>query len=394
MKRDWKRLADKQKQIVSDGFASGNALICGDGSGSFFENYEGTKSADPRDTLREDTVFHLYSMTKVFTAVSAMKLYEQGLLDLDAPVKDFLPAFSKVSVFENGKTRPAETEVTVGMLLSMTSGLSYFLSDGSGKAAEMAERWRKDLKEGRHWNTVRFANETASVPLSFEPGTSYLYGLSHDVLGAVIEIISGDGLDRFFEKNIFAPLGMKDTYFYGKIPERLKPKLASDTAFGKKGYENIPLLPRPVPIPAFEGTEDEEMLSGGSGLVGTARDYALFLQEMLAPEKGIISKKTIDFMTRPRLNKAQRARYNDPSGDPSISGPEHTFALGVRVQDKAAHQGSIGEWGWSGALGTWFFVSPNDGVWFVYMHQHSPANHDSFIAGLRDLFYDILRNGR
>lgn len=394
VKRDWERLAGKQKEIVANGFSSGNALICGGPEGIFFENYEGAKSADSGDPVMKDTVFHLYSMTKIVTVVSALQLYEKGLLDLDAPVYRYIPGFKNLRVCENAKVRPAGRDVTVRMLFSMTSGLSYFLADESGEAEKLAGRWRSDLKNGCSWSTLKFANEIAKVPLSFEPGTKYLYGLSHDVLGAIIEVISGETLDVYFERHVTAPLGMKDTCFYQKLPERLKPRLAANTAFINGRYENIPLPPRPVPIPLFEGTDDPGVFSGGSGLVGTARDYALFLAEMLKPEKGIIKPDTLSMMASPQLGEAQRACYNNPCGDPSISGPEHTFALGVRVQDREAETGSVGEWGWSGALGTWFFVSPKDGIYFVYMHQHSPAMHDAFIAGLRSEFYDILRKGR
>lgn len=390
----WKRLAEKQKEIIERGFSSGNALICGDRTGIIFENYEGTKSADPGDPVSADTVFHLYSMTKVFTVVSVMQLWEKGLIDIDDLLEKYIPAFSDVTVWENGAARPAKVKITIRMLLSMTSGLSYFLEDQSGLAGKLAEKWRNGLKNGKTLGTREFAEAVARVPLSFEPGTKYMYGLSHDVLGAVIETVSGKTLNRYFEEHIIRPLGMKDTCFYQNVPDEVRPRLASNTAFVDGKYVDIDFPPRPVPIPAFEGTDDPKVFSGGSGLVGTARDYGSFLSEMLDPKKGILRPETIAEMIKPQLGPEQRACYNDPKGDPSISGPEHTFALGVRIQDRPAKQGSVGEWGWSGALGTWFFVSPADGIWFVYMHQHSPAMHDAFIAGLRDVFYDILRSGR
>ena len=389
----WEGLAAKQRQIIEDGFSSGNALICGGPEGVFFENYEGTKTADPCDPVCRDTIFHLYSMTKVFTVTAVMQLVEKGVLGLDDPAEKFIPEFGNVTVWEDGRARPAVNKITVRMLLTMTSGLSYFLEDPSGKAKELADRWRADIQKGRGWNARRAAAEIASVPLSFEPGEKYLYGLSHDVLGAIVETVSGETLDAYFAKHIFEPLGMKDTFFYQRLPEELKPRLAENTAFESGRYVNIALPPRPVPIPLFDGVDDPEDMSGGSGLVGTTHDFALFLAEMLDPAKGILKRGTVENIVAPRLNEAQRRCYNDPNGDPSISGPEHTFALGVRVQDReaASGTGSVGEWGWSGALGTWFFVSPKDRVWFVYMHQHTPALHDAFIAGLRNKFYEILK---
>ncbi len=398
MDRDWTGLAENQRRIIAGGFSSGNALICGDRNGVFFENYEGTVrgGSGARPPVTKDTLFHLFSMTKVFTVTAALMLLEKGLIGIDDPVSDYIKEFARVKVFTDGKSLPVKEPVRLRHLFTMTSGLSYFLDDESGCGRMMAERWKRDLKNGLHWDTVRFARELASAPLEFEPGKRYIYGLSHDVLGAVIEVVSGKTLDVFFRDNIFRPLGMDRTFFRRRLPSELEPLLADNTAFINGDYENIPLPPQPVPIPAFEGTEDSAMLSGGAGLVGAARDYGIFLNEFLQPDNLLLKPDTVAFMTSPKLDAAQRAFYNAPGSDDSISGPEHTFAFGVRVQDREAPSGygSVGEWGWSGALGTWFFVSPADGVWFVYMHQHTPANHGAFITELRNTFYRILRTGK
>ncbi len=391
MKAAFERLARKQREVIDNGFAAGNALICGGKSGIIYENYEGIARPGSGTEAGPDTVFHLYSMTKVFTAVSALQLIGREKLDLNARLSEFIPEYSDVRVLERGKMRPVEKQITVRMLLTMTSGLSYFIDDRSGEAARFADKWRELRANGEHIDTRAFAGALAGIPLSFEPGKRFLYGLSHDVLGAVIEQVSGLSLAEYFRANIFEPLGMRSTFFYQDLPEELKPKLADNTALVDGRYEAIPLLPRPVPIPAFEGIDDPAMYSGGSGLVGTARDYGRFLAEMLDPKTGILTHEMLAELTRPQLNPAQRRYYNDPAADKSIFGPEFTFGLGVSVQDKAAKSGSAGEWGWSGALGTWFFVSPEEGVWFVYMHQHSPANHGQYIRGIRDTFYDIIR---
>ncbi len=414
MKRDWAKLVENQKKIIESGFSSGNALICGGNDGIFFENYEGFmqgidavtdcsgsgkagntagNSTDPLPVTR-DTIFHLYSMTKVFTVTAALMLAEQGLIDIDAPVSRYIKEYDDVKVRKNGRAEPAVEILTVRSLFTMTSGLSYFLDDPGG-ARKFAERWRKDVAAGNSWDTVRFARELASVPLEFEPGERYRYGLSHDVLGAIIELVSGKTLDAFFTDSIFRPLGMDNTFFRQDLPSYLEPKLAGNTAFINGRYQNIPLPPKPIPVPLFEGIDSSAVFSGGSGLVGTARDYGIFLSEFLRRDNRLLKPETVSFMTSPKLTASQRSFYNAPGSDNSISGPEHTFAFGVRVQDKeaASGSGSVGEWGWSGALGTWFFVSPADNVWFVYMHQHTPANHGAYIEELRNTFYKILKSG-
>ena len=374
-------LLQLQKNVIDDGIAAGSALLYGDKNGVIFNSCMGVSDADKLTPVSGKTYFHHYSMTKIFTVVSAFMLYEKGLLDLDGAVSRYLPEYAGLTVFDNGKIRKAERKMTVRHLFTMTSGLTYLTDGFCGKTAEFERRF----KEG-DWDIVRFARELATVPLAFEPGTQFRYGLSHDVLGAIIEIISGQTLDKFFYENIFKPLGMYDMYFYQKIPADKEKYLAKNTAFDGEKYVNIPLLSRPVPC--FENAGNNKVLSGGSGLVGTALDYAKFLTALLSDGGGLIKPETLEMMTSPALTPEQRVTYNKKEFDSSSFGAEHTFALGVRVQDKEAPSGSVGEYGWSGALGTWFFIDVRDGMWFLYMHQHTPAHHGEYICRLRDAFYN------
>lgn len=375
------KLLEAQKNVIESGIAAGNALLYGDKNGVIFNSCMGVSDAEKMTPVSDETYFHHYSMTKIFTVVSALILYEKGLLDLDGDVSRYLPAYADLTVYDNGMIRRAENRMTVRHLFTMTSGLTYLTDDFGGRVAEFERRFRAGA-----WDTVRFAEELASVPLAFEPGTQFRYGLSHDVLGALIEIISGQTLDRFFDEYIFRPLGMNDTYFYRKLPVEKEKLLAKNTAFIGGRYVNIPLPSRLVPC--FENTGDNKVLSGGSGLVGTASDYARFLAALLSDGGGLIKPETLELMTRPALTPEQRKTYNKKEFDSSSFGDEHTFALGVRVQDKEAPSGSVGEYGWSGALGTWFFIDVRDGMWFLYMHQHTPARHGEYICLLRDAFYN------
>ncbi|MBO4423339.1 MAG: beta-lactamase family protein [Clostridia bacterium] len=366
-----------QKRIIENGISSGSTLMSGDGSGVLFCNHEGVRDAETMDPVDGDTIFHMYSMTKVMTVVCALSLWEQGLLELDAPVGEYIPEYSDLSVSDNGNVRAAKKTMTVRHLFTMTSGLTYLYEYGEKTPDCLLKRL----------DTVGFAKALASLPLAFEPGERFNYSLSHDVLGAIIEIITGKTLDKVFKEKIFGPLGMADAYFYQSIPEEKTKRLAKNTAYADGKFVNIPLYSRPAP--ALGDLNGDLIFSGGSGLVCTARDYAAFLTEMANGGGRLLKPMTVKMMTSPQLDEKERKYYNIDFMDPATFGEEHTYALGVRVQDKisAERGGVIGEWGWSGALGTWFFVTPS-GEWFLYLHQNSPAYFYKYIIDLRKAYYD------
>ena len=209
---DTKGLIRQQTQIIDSGISAGNALLFGDKNGITFENYAGEADAEDHAPVTADTIFHMYSMTKVMTVVCALSLWENGLLDLDAPVSEYIPEYAELSVCDNGNIRRAEKVMTVRHLFTMTSGLTYLTE---------CDPYIPDnfIKRTKRCDTVGFAKALASLPLMFEPGRQFKYGLSHDVLGAMIEIITGKTLDIVFEEKIFKPLNVTDSYFYQKIPE-------------------------------------------------------------------------------------------------------------------------------------------------------------------------------
>ncbi len=371
-----------QKSIISDGIAAGNALVIGDRNGVLFENYEGVYDAEKSDPVDKNTLFHLYSMTKIFTVISALLLYERGQIGLDDMICKYIPEFAGMTVRDNGVIRRAENRMTVRHLFTMTSGLTYLYD----KTPDELNGFVHAFDEYKPCGAVGFAKALASLPLSFEAGQRFEYGLSHDVLGAVIEAVSGKTLDRFFADEILFPLGMDDTFFYQSVPVDRLPRLAKNTAFRDGRFVNIPLLNRPVPL--LELTDGSHIFSGGSGLVSSACDFAVFLSALTSGK--ILKPETLALMTSPALTEEQRRCYNREGGDEATFGYEHTYGLGVRVQDKISteRRGSIGEWGWSGALGTWFFVCPEFDLWLLYLHQHSPSEFRKYIIPLRNAFYD------
>lgn len=376
---DTKGLIKKQENIINSGISAGNALLFGDKNGIKFENYAGEADAEKHTQMTADTIFHMYSMTKVMTVVCALSLWENGLLNIDAPVSEYIPEYAELSVYDNKNIRRAEKIMTVRHLFTMTSALTYLAECDPYVMGDF-------IKRRKPRGTVGFAKDLAMIPLMFEPGEQFKYGLSHDVLGAIIEIITGKTLDLVFDEKIFKPINMTDACFYQKIPDEKVCRLAKNTAFADGKYVDIPLLYRPVPAVDIN---DPSIYSGGSGLVCTARDYAAFLTEISNNGGRLLKPETYQMMISPALTAKQRKYFNKKEFDKSTFGSEHTFALGVRAQDKISKQrgGVIGEWGWSGALGTWFFVN-REGDWFLYLHQHTPAKHGEYITDLRKAYYD------
>ena len=383
------RLKRAQQNIIDSGLAAGSALLVGNGRELIFENYAGVARAvgTPVD---HTTLWHMYSMTKALTVTAALILLQRGQLRLDAPVSDYIPEFGAWRVCPSVKN-----------LFTMTSGLTYFGGDETPAEHEFFREWKADIDRGAPWGTVKFAQILAALPPAFEPGTRFQYGLSHDVLGAVIEVISGNTLEQFCRRELFDPLGMDDSCWCQSVPLDSSDRLAECLDFLNRGQtpcSKNPCAIQPLPgrpVPGHPEIFDPLMFSGGAGLVATARDYGKFLDMLLRPEKaGILTPETAALLTRPALTPAQRVTYNLPGADRCHFGPEYTYSLGMRVLERpdidAAH-GGLNEFGWSGALGTWFFVDPEDGVWFLYLHQHVPAEHARFIPELRRVFYEIIK---
>lgn len=406
------RLKAAQQGIIDAGPAAGSALLVGRGRELIFENYAGIARADgtPAD---ETTLWHMYSMTKAVTVTAALILVERGQLFLDAPVSDYIPEFGAWAS-RGDASNPRGIVPTVKDLFTMTSGLSYFGGDETNAEREFFRAWEADIDRGEPWGTVGFARKLAALPPAFEPGTRFQYGLSHDVLGAVIEVISGVTLEDFCRRELFGPLKMRDSYWCQSVPVDMRPRLAEclnrgQTPCLKNAYIAAPMPGRPVP--GHPEICDPKMFSGGAGLVTTARDYGRFLEFLLngvvngadgargrdGDTPAILKPETLRLLLTPALTAEQRATYNLPGADRCHFGPEYTYSLGMRVLERPdidPARGGMREFGWSGALGTWFFVDPEDGVWFLYLHQHAPAEHARFIPELRRVFYEVLRHDR
>lgn len=354
-----------------------------------YENYLGFADLEEKKPIQEDTIYRIYSMSKVVTCVAALKLYEKGLFLLNDPLEIYLPEFKDAQVMiENGveiSHEKATNPIKVKDLFMMTSGLTY------GGTETEVERQVSDImeliREGKYPDNktaVRALSEAlATVPLAFHPGTSWRYGLSHDVLGALIEVVSGKTFGNFLNEEIFEPLKMNDTFF--KIPSTKIERLSRLYNRSEKGIltrnTTIDNSPEPGPIPE----------SGGAGLLSTLWDYSRFA-EMLAhggelDGVRILSKNTIKLMASNHLNEKQKQAFDWDY----LRG--YSYGLGVRTMvdlPAAGSNGAIGEFGWSGLAGTWVLVDPINQLSAVYMQQMMPNFEAFHQPRLRNVIYGLI----
>jgi CubicO group peptidase (beta-lactamase class C family) len=372
-----------RKAVDSSGIAGGNLMILKEGREIFYHE-DGYADREEKLPLKRDSIFRLYSMSKPVTAAAAMILLERGEMDLFEPVGKFLDGFKNQMVEEGGRLVPAEREVMVKDLLSMTSGLVY---GGYGRAGQETEALFREM-DGRllgdsPMNTLEAMNRLGGCALAFHPGTSWQYGTSADVLGAVVEVVSGMRFGEFLEKEIFKPLGMKDTGFWVP-PEkrgRLAKTYADDGAGGLTPYSgnHLDIVNRMDRIPAFE--------SGGAGLVSTIDDAAAFTV-MLMNEGSlngvrILRPATVRYMTASVLDARQQKGF-----EPWINLCGHSYGNLMRVMTDCGKAGIIaspGEYGWDGWLGAYFCNCPAEDLTFLFMMQKTDTGTSTLTRKLRNI---------
>ena len=331
--------------------------------------------------MQADDLFRIYSMTKPIVSVAAMMLVEEGKLPLEAPVSRYIPAFANVKVgVEKTDAQGLKSldlvaprrPMTVQDLLRHTSGLTYgFFGEGLVKKAYV----EANIATGGNITNAEFADRIAQMPLAFQPGSTWDYSNSTDVLGRVIEVVSGETLLQHLKRRLLDPLGMVDTSFY--VPEparqaRIAEPLADDRVFGVNATMSDPRLVM-------------TMESGGGGLVSTAPDYARFLLMLRnggqLDGKRYLSPATLAYMTSDHLNPAvtRTPLY--------LPGPGYGFGLGFAVRTssgESAYPAAVGEYYWGGAGGTYMWVDPAQDLFVVFMMQ-SPKQRVAYRSALRNL---------
>ncbi len=343
----------------------------------------------------DDTVVRMFSMTKPITSVAAMMLYEEGRFELKSPISAWLPEFADTRVYRSGSflapvTEPLTEPIRVWHLLTHTSGLTY----GFHNTHVTDAIYRRN---GFEWGTPPHADLAecsrllAGMPLAFQPGSEWNYGVSTDVLGRLVEVVSGMPLDEFFRTRIFEPLGMTETDFH--CHDEWQDRFATL-------YVRNPADGSAVPAPGAMGRgflEPPAMLGGGGGLVGTAHDYLRFAHMLL--NRGeldgvrLLGSRTVDYMTRNHLpGNADLETFGRPLfAETSFDGVG--FGLGFSVVlDSAANKvlRSEGEFSWGGAASTIFWVDPKEELVVLFLTQLLPSSTYPIRSELNQLVQQAL----
>ena len=361
------RLSAALKDRVAAGHVPGAvALVARHGKIAYHEAFGAI--APGGAPMTTDAIFRIYSMTKPIVSVAVMMLWEEGRLLLSDPIAKYIPAFAETQVGID--KAPVARAITVQDLLRHTSGLTYEFRGNSPVHKAYIEARVARLKQT---NADHVATLTA-LPLLHQPGTHWEYSRSTDVLGRLVEVVSGQSLGAFLSQRILNPLGMTDTAF--SVPENHHARVAEPFAKDPEGGTDV----------AFLDVKRTALFeSGGGGLVGTSMDYARFCA-MLANngrlgDVRLLGRKTIELMTSDHLG-------NIPS-NPDLLPPGHGFGLGFAVRTSAGmapFPGTVGNYYWSGAAGTSFWVDPAERLYAVLMIQ-APVQREHYRLLFRDLVY-------
>jgi CubicO group peptidase (beta-lactamase class C family) len=368
-------LSDAFKREVDKGTLPGaTVMVARRGQIGWFDavGRQGPAAAAP---MTRDSIFRIFSMTKPIVSVGIMMLMEDGHFLLNEPVAKFIPEFAnqQVGIEKDGKLElvPLARPMTIQDLLRHTSGITY---DHTGNSL-VQQLYKETRLRSRKITNAEHAAIVASLPLICQPGAEWNYSRSTDILGRIIEVVSGKPLGTFLTERILAPLQMAETAFF-------------------TGEENASRLAEPFPtdpwtgenVQLFNMLDRPAMESGGGGLVSTTMDYARFCQMLLNGGRldgnRIIGRKTLELMASDHLTPAVAIKG-------TLLAPGHGFGLGFAVRNGAgiaSFSGSVGQFFWSGMAGTFFFIDPKEELFAVFMSQ-APGQRDFTRTLLRNLVY-------
>ena len=376
------RIGDVFQDYVDEGRIAGAVgMVLRHGKLAYVDAW-GMRDITAGDTMEEDDLFKICSMSKPVTSVAVMTLYEEGLFFLSDPIGRYLPELADLRVANLAEasagqeipTERARRPVTIHDLLRHTSGFTY--GDLSNTVVDGVYREQEILYQPTLEDMVARLGE---IPLVYQPGTQWHYSVSADVLGRLVEVLSGQTFDAFLRERIFGPLGMADTGFL--VPDSKRDRVAP--TYGHSGPD-LTLGPGDTSICALP----PPLFSGGAGLVSTAQDYARFAQMLLNGGEldgaRILGRKTVELMTVDHLEEGM------PTG---FLSPGWSFGLGFTVKTEAGMDGlpsSVGEYNWIGIQGTSFWVDPEEDLVGVFMVQIRPNRDITFRDQFKRLVYQAL----
>jgi len=397
------RIHDWTSSYIDTGRLAGTiTLVARRGQVVHFES-NGKLSLETGQAMPEDALFRIHSMTKPVTAVAVMMLYERGYFQLDTPVSQFIPAFKDTEVFASGTVEDYTTvkpqrEMTIGDLLRHGAGLTYgFLPFTIVDQLYLQAGILESVNDDSTLET--FVNKLATMPLLFSPGTQWSYSLSMDVLGRVIEVITGKSLDVFFQEEIFEPLNMVDTGFI--LPTEKQDRLASiyvnRIGLPESLVQDFPdktIFLNDDPKTNYYQKSPTKMM-GGIGLVSTASDYYQFATMLLnkgrVGKECLLSPKTIEFMTMNHLPGDIESFCVKAFSDPKRAGMGFGLGFGVNIDAAKANLiGSPGTFHWSGMAHTTFFVDPKEELIGIFLSQILPYAVYDTVREFRRMVYQAI----
>jgi CubicO group peptidase (beta-lactamase class C family) len=371
-----------QQSIDSSWIAGAVGFIARSGKIIYNKSF-GVSDNETMSPLHVDNIFRIASQTKAITSVAVMMLFEEGKFLLDDPVSKYIPEFIHPQVLDQYNpadttytTVPARREITVRDLLTHTSGIDYA---GIGSATMRAIYAKEDIPGGFGTDKMVLGDKMRALgklPLIHQPGERFTYGLNVDVLGYLVEVLSGESLDEYFNKHIFEPLGMSDTYFY--LPSSKAARLVKVTTEDRnrnlvnagEDFTDYPLI---------KGT----YYSGGAGLSSTIRDYAVFLQMLLNKGeyngKRLLSRRTVELMTTNQIGDLRLDRDK--------------FGLGFQITTASGQAKlgvSEGSFSWGGYFATTYWADPKEHLVCLLFMQQSPLRHSEIQDKFRALVYQAL----
>jgi CubicO group peptidase (beta-lactamase class C family) len=372
------RMSDVFQREIDKGTIPGaTIMVARGGQIGWFDALGKQDPAKPAAMTRE-TIFRIFSMTKPIVSTGVMMLLEEGQFLLDDPLTKFIPEFAdqKVGIENNGKLDlvPLKRPITIQDLLRHTSGITYEHT-GNGLVQQL---YQQSHVRSRKIDNAEHAALVASLPLICQPGTEWNYSRSTDILGRIIEVVSGKSLGAFLDRRILAPLQMTETAFYtgAENAARLAEPFAADPWTGDK-------------VQLFNMLEKPAMESGGGGLVSTTMDYARFCQMLLNGGEldgtRIIGRKTLEFMASDHLDPTVKIQG-------TLTQPGHSFGLGFGVRTQAGiapFSGSVGQFFWSGIGGTFFWIDPKEDLFVIFMSQ-APGQRVYTRTLMRNLVYAAM----
>jgi CubicO group peptidase (beta-lactamase class C family) len=358
-----------QALLDNEKIAGASVVVARKGNIVFSETF-GMVDKDAQKVMQDDTIFRFYSMTKPITSVAVMMLYEEGKIKLDDPVSSYIPEFEDLKVYaDSGEHEEQVHPMSIRDLLRHTSGLTY----GYFGNTPVDKMYQSENILDRQSPLEDMAKKLGEIPLLHQPGTKWHYSVSTDVLGYLVEKVSGHSLDVFFKERIFKPLDMQDTAFY--VPDEKADRFA--VCYGPKLGGGLKVVDNPL---KSRYLTKPVMFSGGGGLVSTSRDYMRFCQMLLNEGQldgtRLLRAETVEMMTS---NQLPDGVYRNIRGG---------FGLGFSVQ-MVKGKSPIGEYGWGGMASTHFWISPRDELAVVALSQRIPYSGQLENA-IKPIIYDSI----